>query len=253
MTDTPEVHASMADPSGRATSQGRGPLVDAIVVGAMDEETRPYSRLASAAGPVRERGRARGQVIQIGKVKILLVRSGIGLVNAAAAAVAALSECRPRALISTGSAGGLARSVDVGDVVVGETYTYAGADATAFDYVRGQVPGMPVEYDADPDRLAAARRIELPVGTLRVGQMVSGDSFVTEVNCGEVRENFPDALSTDMETTALAQVAYSYELPFLSVRGISDLCGPEAGDDFSIGLEDAAERAARVVLTTLRG
>ncbi|MPV37103.1 5'-methylthioadenosine/S-adenosylhomocysteine nucleosidase [Georgenia subflava] len=217
----------------------------------MDEEVRPFSRRATDAGPLRQRGRARGQVVTIGGARVLLVRSGIGLVNAAAALVAALSESHPRAVISTGSAGGLAATIEVGDIVVGDSYTYAGADATAFDYVRGQVPGMPVGYDADPDLLAAAARATAPAGMVRTGQMVSGDSFITDVNVAEVREAFPDALSTDMETTALAQVSYSYELPFLSVRGISDLCGPEAGQDFHLGVDEAAERAAAVVLAVL--
>jgi adenosylhomocysteine nucleosidase len=245
------VHTTTGDPSGVATPPGRGPEVDAVVVGAMDEEIRPYSRRATDAGPVIQRGRARGQVVTIGGVTLLIVRSGVGLVNAASAAVAALSNARPRALVSTGSAGGLASGVRVGDVVVGDSYTYAGADATAFDYVRGQVPGMPVSYDADPGLLTAASRTAPPAGALRVGQMVSDDSFITEVNVAEVRGHFPDALSTDMETTALAQVAHSYSLPFLSVRGISDLCGPEADQDFHLGVDEAAERAAVVVLAAL--
>jgi adenosylhomocysteine nucleosidase len=246
-----EVHNPIGDPGGEVTARGHGPRVDAVVVGAMDEEIRPYSRRATQAGPVVQRGNARGQVVTIGSARLLIVRSGIGLVNAASAAVAALSQARPRAIVSTGSAGGLARGVEVGDVVVGDSYTYAGADATAFDYVRGQVPGMPVAYDADPDLLAAASQAQPPVGALRVGQMVSDDSFITDVNVAEVRGHFPDALSTDMETTALAQVAHSYALPFLSVRGISDLCGPEADQDFHLGVDEAAERAAVVVLAAL--
>jgi adenosylhomocysteine nucleosidase len=245
------VHNPTGDPGAEATSPGHGPRVDAVVLGAMDEEIRPYSRRATRAGPVVQRGNARGQVVTIGDATLLIVRSGIGLVNAASAAVAALSQARPRAIVSTGSAGGLGRGVEVGDVVVGDSYTYAGADATAFDYVRGQVPGMPVAYDADPELVAAAARAQLPLGTLRVGQMVSDDSFVTDVNVSEVRGHFPDALSTDMETTALAQVAHSYSLPYLSVRGISDLCGPEADQDFHLGVDEAAERAAVVVLAAL--
>jgi len=246
-----QVHNPTGDPGTEATSPGHGPRVDAVVVGAMDEEIRPYSRRATHAGPVVQRGNARGQVVTIGDATLLIVRSGIGLVNAASAAVAALSQSRPRAIVSTGSAGGLARGVEVGDVVVGDSYTYAGADATAFDYVRGQVPGMPVAYDADPDLVTAASQAQLPLGTLRVGQMVSDDSFVTDVNVAEVRNHFPEALSTDMETTALAQVAHSYSLPYLSVRGISDLCGPEADQDFHLGVGEAAERAAVVVLAAL--
>ncbi|UNX55010.1 5'-methylthioadenosine/S-adenosylhomocysteine nucleosidase [Georgenia sp. TF02-10] len=229
------------------------PVVDAVVVAAMDEEVAPYTRRGTAIGPAVEAGGAWARPVAVDGVRLYLVRSGIGLVNAAAAATAALGRVRPAALLSTGSAGGLAAGVQVGDVVVGDRYTYASADATAFGYALGQVPGMPVDYPAAGALLAAARRARPPAGTLRVGGMVSGDSFVTATTVADVRSRFPDALSTDMETTALAQVARSYAVPFLSVRGISDLCGPAAGEDFHLGVDQAAERAAAVVLAVLAG
>ena len=46
-----------------------------------------------------------------------------------------------------------------------------------------------------------------------------------------------------MESTALAQVAVGAGIPFVSVRGVSDLCGPEAGQDFHIAAEEAAPAA----------
>ena len=52
-------------------------------------------------------------------------------------------------------------------------------------------------------------------------------------------------------TPALTQVAAGTGIPFLSVRGVSDLCGPEAGQDFHIGAEEAAARSAAVVLALL--
>lgn len=50
-----------------------------------------------------------------------------------------------------------------------------------------------------------------------------------------------DALATDMEPAALAHTCHLYDVPFLSVRGISDLCGPHAGMD----LPDARGRRRR--------
>ena len=81
--------------------------------------------------------------------------------------------------------------------------------------------------------------------------MLSGNSFVTAANVADTRERFPEALSTDMESTALAQVCASFGIPFVSVRGISDLCGPEAGQDFHIAAEDAAARSTAVTLALL--
>ncbi|WP_230977282.1 5'-methylthioadenosine/S-adenosylhomocysteine nucleosidase [Georgenia yuyongxinii] len=233
-------------PLGRAGDPDL-PIVDAVVIGAMEEEVRPFLAPAAQAGADVGAGHARARLVALGDTRVLLVRSGIGLVNAASATVHALTTVRPRAVVSTGSAGGLAAVVRVGDVIVGDDYTYGFADATAFGYVRGQVPGMPVSYPADADLLGLARAGVLGDGTLRVGQMLSGDSFVTAANVTEVREAFPSALSTDMESTAIAQVCHSFGVPFLSVRGVSDLCGPAAGEDFHLGVDEAASRAAAVV------
>ena len=90
--------------------------------------------------------------------------------------------------------------------------------------------------------------IELRVLT---GAMLSGDSFIDATMVDGVRAAFPSGLSTDMESVALAQTCHLYDVPFLSVRGISDLCGPVAGEDFLTHVDDAADRSAAVVLSVL--
>ncbi len=62
-----------------------------------------------------------------------------------------------------------------------------------------------------------------------------------------MREAFSDAVATDMESTAIAQVAHAVGAEFVSVRGVSDLCGPEAGVDFHIGVDEAAARSFAAV------
>lgn len=221
--------------------------VDAVVIGAMDEEVRPFERRASEIDETQERGRARMRLATVGTSTVLVVRSGIGIVNAAAGAVAAITAVQPSAIFSTGSAGGLGDTVSVGSVVAGNTYTYTGADARAFDYAIGQVPGMPELYPAEPTLLERAGALDGVV----VGQMVSGDTFVDADRLGPLQANFPHAVATDMESTAIAQVAHSYRVPFLSVRGISDMCGPAASADHALSLDEVSERAAAVVLAVL--
>ncbi|MED6047505.1 5'-methylthioadenosine/S-adenosylhomocysteine nucleosidase [Rothia kristinae] len=238
---------SPLDPETAAALRG-----GAVVLVAMDEEEAPFlDRGTALAEPVRL-GHARATALRCGAQTILLVRTGIGLANAASAAAAALLLARPRAVVSAGSAGGLHAEVEVGDVVVGTDYAYTDADATAFGYVRGQVPGMPASYPGDEDLLAAARALPAQEeGVRRFGPMLAGGSFVTAANVADTRQAFPRALSTDMETTAIAQVAAGYGVPFLSVRGISDLCGPAADQDFHLAVEIVAERSARTVLALL--
>ena len=216
---------------------------------------------AAASGPHAGPGNGSGDGRPSGPRELVLVRSGIGLVAAASALATALTRLAPAVVLSAGTAGGLGREVEVGDVCVSTTLAYTNADATAFGYAHGQTPGQPAVFEADAAVLARVEEVGPAAlhgatassgdARIRAGQMLAGNSFITAANVGRARELFPGAVSTDMESTALAQVAASARIPFASVRGVSDLCGPEAGQDFHIGAHEAAARSAAVVLAAL--
>lgn len=213
---------------------------------AMDEEAQPFLTRGEQVGESEVVGGARLRPLLLDGHDVLLVTTGIGLVNNATAGAVVASRGTARAFVSAGSAGGLAH-VRVGDVVVGGEHTYSRADARAFGYSMGQVPGMPARYVADPALVSAAAAGAGDL-TVRVGAVVSGDTFVDGALVDEVRRDFPDAMVTDMESTALAQTAFLFGVPFVSVRAISDLCG--AGE-FDEHLDHAAERSAQVVVAML--
>lgn len=226
-----------------------------IVSVAMDVEAAPFLEALPRRDGDLDLPGARAWSLDLGGRELVLIRSGIGLVAAASALAGTLGRVTPGAVVSAGTAGGLGRQVEVGDVCASTHLAYADADATAFGYARGQIPGQPVAFEADAgllERLAlAGPALAAHAATLRTGQMLAGNSFVTAATVADIRRAFPEAVSTDMESTALAQVAASAGLPFISVRGVSDLCGPEAGQDFHIGAEVAAARSAAAVLALL--
>ena len=237
-----------------------------IVSCAMAEEAEPFldalpERAAAKAPNLPGSAHAWSLQLPGDERELILVRSGIGLVAAASALATVLAQVRPGAVVSAGTTGGLGRQVEVGDVCASTSLAFTDADATAFGYAHGQTPGQPETFGGDPallERLEQVGREALRGATtssgsarLHVGQMLAGNSFVTAANVADTREVFPAALSTDMESTALAQVAASADIPFVSVRGVSDLCGPEAGQDFHIAAEEAAARSAAVVLALL--
>lgn len=225
----------------------------AVVVVAMEPEAAPFLALADAVGASRAVGHAAHTDLVLAGRTVRLVRSGIGQVAATAAAVLALHELGPVPLVSAGSAGGLAAGVHVGDVVVGTRYRFAGADATAFGYAPGQIPGQPVAFEGATALVAAGAAATIDDGAVRPGEIIAGDAFVDARTVEQFRHRFPEALATDMETTALAEVAALMGAPFVSVRGISDLCGPAAGDDFRTHVDDAADRSAAVVRAVIAG
>lgn len=203
----------------------------AIITAAMEDEAAPLWDLAKGGGNLVRLG-AKGalQLLQIEDATIALLTTGIGLVNAASSLSFALTYVSPRYIFSCGSAGGLDAHSQVRDIVAASSCLFSAADAREFGYALGQIPGMPECYLADGDLLGRFHALpELLAGSrTRSGGFVSADQFVSTQNALLLREQYPEATTVDMESAALAQVAYGVEVPFLAIRGISDLCGPEA-------------------------
>ncbi|MGJ9618865.1 5'-methylthioadenosine/S-adenosylhomocysteine nucleosidase [Actinotignum schaalii] len=232
----------------------------ALIIAAQDEEIVPvlaalraepfYATTPATAEslqpifPTELRG-ASGVNVPTALGPILCMRTGVGLVATACALGWALFRYRPEVIISAGSAGGLAADIRVGDVVAGTRYRYGRADATVFGYAPGQVPGAPEFFEGDATLLAAVPE------NIRRGEVLSSDAFVTAANVEDTRTRFPDALLTDMESTAAAHTAALAGIPFLTIRSASDLCGPQAGIDYHIGIDEAADLSARAVTATL--
>lgn len=219
-------------------------MSDVLLLAAMAEETRPVLAGRDYAELNVRRGRA-WRLEAEGRV-VTVVTCGIGLVNAAVSTALAIETHRPRAVVSLGSAGGLGADVRVGDIIVGDSYRYADADATAFGYEYGQIPSMPAFYPGD-EHLLELVRADQADDTVHVGEIISGNSFVDARLAPTMQQRFPQALAADMESTAIAQVAAGAKLPFLCVRAISDLCGPSAADDFRGAVDTVAERSAAAV------
>ena len=222
-----------------------------LVLVAMEEEAAPLtSRLTDpdvlatpfAAGVSAVRGRLAG-------VETVVVTTGIGVAAATAAATWGILTLSPGLVVAAGSCGGLAADVEVDTVIVGESFAWSIADATAFGYAPGQLPGGPERMLAEKawaDRAERAARCDA-AAAVRRGLMLSGDAFVTAPLADPMRERFPGALSADMETAASARTAEALGVPFVALRAVSDLCGPAAGQQFHLELDVVAETSARAV------
>ena len=246
--------------------------VPACVISAMPEEMAPFHAKLLAAGYTAQAIASPAATISLfsrdaepadpGEPHpnhVLTAVTGIGFAATASSLGWLLAHFAPAALISIGSAGGLGHDAAVREVVLGLSYRNGGADGTAFGYVRGQVPGQPEYFSADPALLAAATvaaldALELNDVAVRPGDMISSDTFVTEATVGDMREAFPSAVTADMESYAAAHVAHQWGIPFLSMRAISDLCAPpeEEATQFHAELAEVAELSARTAWATLR-
>jgi len=238
------------------------PTASAVVLVAMPDEEAPFLECATTVGDPVTVGLAVHRYIEIEGRTVLLVRTGIGLVNAAGASTSAIL-ATDRAdggvgpiVISAGTAGGVGEWVRVGDVVVGTDYINIDADARAFGYVLGQVPRMPASYSASSEAIEAFARSghadAVTPATVHFGLIASSYSFVTPERALSIRAALPGTLATDMESVAIAQTSYVHGREFVSVRAVSDLCGPVAHTDFLTHVDDAAQRSADAVVALLR-
>ncbi|WP_439691473.1 5'-methylthioadenosine/S-adenosylhomocysteine nucleosidase [Curtobacterium sp. SP.BCo] len=219
----------------------------AVVIAAMSEEVAAFADLFGDSsildGPVG--GHDGHHLLDVGGAVVAVQRSGIGFTNATATVAHAFHDFGPGTpVVNVGTAGGLMHGIAIGDVVVGDRAVNLNADATAFGYALGQVPGMPTGYAPDE------RLVELALGAdtgdrVRAGTIGSSEVFVTEDRARTFRAAFPTVAAVDMETAAIAQFAHVHDMPFVSIRCISDLCAPD-GDEFREHLDDASARAARV-------
>ena len=221
-----------------------------LVLAAMPEESAPLEARLDDPAPLTVPFTTGVRAVRgtLAGTPAAVVTTGIGIAAATAAATWAILELRPEVAVAAGSCGGLAADVEVGTLIIGESFTWSIADATAFGYAPGQVPGGPERHTAPSDLVERARRAAVATGAAhRSGLMLSGDAFVTAPLAAPMRERFPGALSADMETTASARTCAALGVPFTALRAVSDLCGPSAGQQFHLELDVVAETSARAV------
>ncbi|HSV36210.1 MAG TPA: 5'-methylthioadenosine/adenosylhomocysteine nucleosidase [Ramlibacter sp.] len=189
--------------------------------------------------------------------EVVAVLSRIGKVAAATTAAVLIERFQVSGIVFTGVAGGLGPGVNVGDVVIADSFLQHDLDASPI-FPRYEVPlyGMS-QFATDADlsaSLARAVRAALPGVALHRGLVVSGDRFVaTTAESRALQAALPQALAVEMEGAAFAQVCHDYGVPFAAVRTISDRADDEAHGDFVSFIEQVASRhSAAIVEAFLR-
>jgi len=187
-------------------------------------------------------------------VDVALLKSGIGKVSAAVGTTLLLEHCKPDVVINTGSAGGLAKTLKVGDIVVSEEVRYHDADVTAFGYEPGQMAGCPPAFVADAEliNLAESCISGLNLNAVR-GLICSGDAFINGAEpLARIRNAFPTVAAVEMEAAAVGHVCHLFGTPFVVVRAISDVADTESHLSFEEFLVVAAQQSTLMVDAMLK-
>ncbi|SDQ47673.1 5'-methylthioadenosine/S-adenosylhomocysteine nucleosidase [Virgibacillus salinus] len=223
------------------------------IIGAMDEEIAllmdemTNKKETTIANCLYVHGELLGQ-------DVVLLKSGIGKVNAAMATTIMHERYAPSKVINTGSAGGFSNDLEVGDIVISTQVVHHDVDVTAFDYAYGQVPDMPAMYAADTELIAKTTQAikDLDIN-FNEGVIATGDSFMNDPErVAFVHKKFPTMLAAEMEAAAVAQVCYQYDKPFVIIRALSDIAGKQSSSSFDAFLEDAAKNAANLIMKMIK-
>ena len=215
---------------------------------------------------------------------VVLFLSGISMTNAAMNTQLALDRFRVSHIVFSGIAGGVNPQLHIGDVAVpaqwGQYQTRPGwMDTGLANY--GMLFPRPVGvqsqarpevhkkfwFEADAAMLAAARAMQAPTLSrcdtagqclghspqlLVGGNGVSGPAFVDNAAFREYTYATFQAHVLDMETAAVAAVAYSNAVPYIAFRSLSDLAGGGAGENqMHVFFQIAADNSAKVLLAFL--
>ena len=206
------------------------------IIGAMEEEVAILKEKMEDVRIIKKASMDFYEGTLAGK-KAVVVRSGIGKVNAGICAQILADMFSVEAIINTGIAGSLNKDINIGDIVVSTDVVQHDMDATGFGYRKGQIPQMPVFFFNADERL---RKLAVKVCSevnpeIQVfeGRIASGDQFVCDQDVKDGIVSEFSAYATEMEGAAIGQAAYLNDVPFLVIRAISDKADGSAQMDYS--------------------
>ncbi len=183
--------------------------------------------------------------------EVVVVRSGIGKVNAAICTQILVDQFRVDVIINTGIAGSLDAEIDIGDIVISTDAVEHDMDASIFGDPIGQIPQMDTfSFPADESLVKLAKEVNEkanPDVHTWIGRVVSGDQFVSS---GEKKEQLIrvfDAKCTEMEGAAIAHAAYLNKISCVIIRAISDKADNSAVVDYPAFEAAAIRHSVRLI------
>ena len=220
------------------------------IIGAMEEEVAILKQKMSEVTVLEKAGMEFFKGI-LGGQQVVIVRSGIGKVNAGICTQILADVFQVNAVINTGIAGSLKAEINIGDIVLSTDTMQHDVDAREFGYEIGQVPRMDTKiFPADKTLRAIALKVCHQVNPeIQVfeGRVASGDQFVADKETKEKIIANTQAYCTEMEGAAIGQAAYLNGIPYLVIRAISDKADDSAHVDYPTFEREAIRHTVNLV------
>lgn len=220
------------------------------IIGAMEEEVAALKEAMEVQETIEQASMVflRGELC--GK-EVVIVRSGIGKVNAGICTQILADRFGVDRLINTGIAGSLDAKIDIGDIVISTDALHHDMDATEFGYPVGQVPRMEtLSFTADEElvkkAVKASEKVNPDIHTF-TGRIASGDQFIASREVKEkIIQNF-HPLCVEMEGAGIAHAASLNQISYVIIRAISDKADNSAHVDYPTFERQAIAHSVRLV------
>ena len=220
------------------------------IIGAMEEEVASLKEAMDIHETVEQASMVFCKGVLCGK-EVVIVRSGIGKVNAGICAQILVDRFKAEMLINTGIAGSLDAKIDIGDMVISTDALHHDMDATEFGYPVGQVPRMEVmSFPADEElvkkAVQASEKANPDIHTF-TGRVASGDQFIASREVKDkIVENF-HPLCVEMGGAGIAHAAHLNKVSYVIIRAISDKADNSASVDYPTFERQAIAHSVRLV------
>ena len=183
---------------------------------------------------------------------IILTESGIGKTNAARTTQILIDYYKPEAIFNIGVAGGIAKNLKVGDVIISTSLVQHDFDITAFNHPKGYIPNIGNNIPIDNKLLNTTKTI-LDTNNIsyKEGLIASGDIFCTKESMATKINTQFNALCVEMEGASIAQTAYLSKTPCLVIRSISDCPDNNNKVTYEEFLETSSNKVAQIMYAIL--
>ena len=185
----------------------------------------------------------------INNTNCVIVKSGVGKVNAARTTQVLIDNYKLKFIINVGVAGSLNDSLDIGDIVIADSLVQHDFDITAFGREKGYITDIGKELKCDKVLIEKAKNIINKIKGFKanIGIIASGDIFCTDIKMKEKIHSKFKADCVEMEGAAIAQVCTLDKIPFIVIRSISDKPNGNNQIQYEEYLQIASERYAEFI------
>lgn len=183
---------------------------------------------------------------------IILTESGIGKTNAARTTQILIDYYKPEAIFNIGVAGGIAKNLKVGDIIISTSLVQHDFDITAFNHPKGYIPNIGNNIPIDNNLLNTTKTI-LDTNNIsyKEGVIASGDIFCTKESMATKINTQFNALCVEMEGASIAQTSYLSKTPCLVIRSISDCPDNNNKVTYEEFLETSSNKVAQIMYAIL--